>query len=137
MNREEWLLIAIGDGIEPIQLQKTMFKFAKESGVPKGEAYSFVPYSWGPCSFEIYDDLGTLREQGKIEALPSGRGWNLYRLAPAGEKTAKKLRDSAHKNRLGKLDEIRDWVKSRTFRQLLSEVYAQYPEFATNSRFTK
>ena len=86
METHDWLLLAIGDRVEPIQIQKTLFKFAKESGAPEQEMYTFIPYNWGPCSLEIYDDLGQLRDEGSVEFVPSGRGWSLYQLTEAGVK---------------------------------------------------
>ena len=79
MEQRDWLLMAIGDHIQPIQIQKTMFKFAMESNAPKDEIYDFEPYNWGPCSFEIYDDLSKLRAEGFVEAVRTGRGWSTYR----------------------------------------------------------
>ena len=136
MNRKDWLLIAIHDSLEPIQIQKTMFKFAKESGIPPDEQYEFVPYNWGPCSFEIYADLAALREEGSLEAVPTYGGWSMYRLTPVGQESLATLRSSASPNALERLDEVRKWVKSRTFEELLKDVYADYPDYATQSMFT-
>ena len=74
MKRKGWLLLAIGDSIDPIQLQKTLFKFAMESEVPDTEKYDFEPYNWGPCAKQIYPDIGDLRTKGLVEALPTGQG---------------------------------------------------------------
>ena len=137
MRREDWLLLVIGDTIEPIQIQKALFKFARETKVAKRETYSFSPYDWGPCSFEIYSDLGSLRDKGLIEAFPSGRGWSKYRLTEAGKDGAKKMRSKARGTLADDLARIREWVTSRSFPQLLKDVYEQYPGYATNSLFTK
>lgn len=137
MKKRDWLLLAIGDQMQPIQIQKTLFKFAKESSVGKSETYRFVPYDWGPCSFEIYDDLGELREAGLIEAVPSGRGWNAYHLTDAGAEEAEKISSKAKASILKKLQSIRDWVTSRSFQQLLRDVYDDYPKYATESLFTR
>ncbi|MFV2044975.1 MAG: hypothetical protein ACC700_17280 [Anaerolineales bacterium] len=135
MKRDDWLMIAIGDEMQPIQLQKTLFKFAMESGVPEEEAYQFGPYNWGPCSFEIYDDLATLTSQGFLEALPSGRGWNSHRLTDKGIGRVSALRSKADKEPYKKLISVRKWVKARGFAKLLQDVYADYPGFATQSLF--
>ena len=136
MKKRDWLLLAIGDQMQPIQIQKTLFKFARESGIPKKGAYRFVPYDWGPCSFEIYDDLGELRELGLIETIPSGRGWNSYQMTPKGKIAAEELKGKAKSDPVAKLEDIRDWVKSRSFSNLLKDLYAEYPEFATESLFS-
>jgi hypothetical protein len=135
MDKSDWLLLAIGEKMEPIQVQKAMFKFGKESHVPEAEAYQFEPYNWGPCSFEIYDDLRSLRGQKKIDCVPTGSGWNLYRLTELGHQEADKIRAIADKDLLNQLDEKRTWVVSRTFSKLLQDVYQQYPDYATESIF--
>lgn len=137
MEKSEWLLMAIGDRIEPIQIQKTMFKFAKEADASSDTIYEFEPYNWGPCSFEIYDDLAILRERGLVETVPTHRGWSTYRLSGKGQREATELRSKANKKLLQKLDEVRQWVVSRTFEQLLRDVYAGYPMYAVQSMFTR
>ena len=137
MNKSDWLLLAIGERMEPIQIQKAMFKFGQETQVPKTEAYQFEPYNWGPCSFEIYEDLRWLLGEGKIESAPTGWGWNLYRLTALGHQEADEIRAMADKSLVTKLDERRKWVVSRNFGTLLRDVYEQYPDYATESIFRR
>lgn len=135
MERKDWLLLAIGESMSPIQIQKTLFKFTMESGIPPDESYEFVPYNWGPCSFGIYDDLHVLREDGLIEPVPSGRGWNLYRVTEAGRVETRTLRKQAEAAYTEELDKLRDWVTSRDFDTLLSDIYREYPDFAKESLY--
>ncbi len=135
MNRKDWLLLAIGDAIEPIQLQKTLFKFVMEADVPIAQRYRFEPYNWGPCAKQIYPDMAELRAAGLVEFEPMIGGWNAYKLTPNGHKRAAKLRASAPKDLTKALTEQRQWVISRGFRRLLHDVYEQYPKFAERSLF--
>ena len=137
MKKSQWLLLAIEETVQPIQLQKILFKFAKESGVPDEETYKFSPYDWGPCSFEIYADLEEARNDGLVEAVPSGRGWNMYRLTRLGASAAAAVRKRADKELIRSLHGIREWVTSRDFQTLLRDVYEAYPEYATQSLFMK
>lgn len=137
MKKREWLLLAIHDRMEPIQIQKSLFKFSMESRAPKEELYDFVPYNWGPMNLEIYDDLAELREQGTIEFIPSGRGWNVYRLTASGKDRENKIRKKANPKLLARLDGIRDYVNSRNFGKLLEDVYHDYPDYAEMSLFRK
>lgn len=137
MEKRDWLLISIGSRMEPIQIQKTLFKFAMESGAPKNELYTFIPYNWGPLSMEIYDDLGKLREEGLVEFVPSGRGWNIYHLNEAGQEKQNTLKNQANLDLLTKLNAARDYVTSRDFEKLLEDIYAEYPDYATGSLFRK
>ena len=135
VRRKDWLLLALGERIEPIQLQKTLFKFAQESGAPEKETYTFQPYNWGPCSFKVYDDLSALREAGLVEFEPSGRGWNAYRVTGRGKEQITKLVHRADPRLLRKLEEARHYVTTRGFARLLEDVYEQYPEYASQSLF--
>jgi len=135
LEKRDWLQLVIRESMAPIQIQKAMFKFAMESGANETEVYPFIPYNWGPCSMEIYDDLGQLREEGLIEFVPSGRGWNIYHLTKEGEKTSEALRESSGRCLVEKLNSIREYVVSRDFETLLSDIYADYPEFAGESLF--
>ena len=137
MQRKDWLLLTVHPYIEPIQVQKTLFKLAHEAGLPESERYEFRPYNWGPCSFEIYDDLDSLQADGLIEAVPTGQGWSAYRIIAKGDQRTKELRDVASADHLASLDSTREWVTSRTFRRLLTDVYREYPAFAEQSLFER
>ena len=137
MEKRDWLLLAIHDRLEPIQIQKTLFKFAKESDAPSNEIYTFVPYDWGPCSLEIYDDLAILRDEGFVHFVPSGRGWSLYSVTDAGQRKQDSLRKDAPPNFLASLDQARTYVTSRDFETLLEDIYEEYPEFASQSLFKR
>lgn len=135
MRKIDWLLLAVGARIDPIQLQKTLFKFAQETAAPKSQKYDFVPYNWGPCATQLYPDLAFLRSKGYVEFEPNG-DWNAYRLTATGQQLADQLRKTASdKHSVAQLDEIREWVTSRSFNQLLRDVYKEYPEFAERSLF--
>ena len=133
MEKREWLLLSIGESMEPIQIQKALFKFAMESGAANTELYSFIPYNWGPCSMEIYDDLNKLRDENLVEFAPSGRGWNIYHLTKEGEKKAEDLRKSTNRKLLKKLNSIHEYVVSRDFETLLSDIYKDYPDYSKES----
>ncbi|GAH59054.1 unnamed protein product [marine sediment metagenome] len=135
MEKREWLLLSIGESMEPIQIQKTLFKFAMESKAASTELYSFIPYNWGPCSMEIYDDLSGLRDENLVEFAPSGRGWNIYHLTKEGAKKATDLRKSANRKLVKNIDSIHEYVVNRDFETLLSDIYSDYPDYAKESLF--
>ena len=135
MRQKDWLLLAIGDYIEPIQLQKTLFKFAREAPVPINQRYGFVPHNWGPMAKQVYPDLEELQAMGLVDAKPTGEGWNGYRLTTKGLELASRPRETAPRELVEAIDEKRAWVLDRPFRQLLRDVYEQYPDMAKKSLF--
>ena len=142
MSSQDWALLAIcaarGEAVSPVQLQKSLFLLGQHLPNEVGDSYyQFFPYNWGPCSFQIYDDLDVLRVAGYIETVPTGRGWSIYRQSDKGHALADSLRESAPDHLTADLISIREWVTSRDFSTLLRDVYEKYPKYATNSMFTQ
>jgi hypothetical protein len=137
MDRADTLLVFIGAGsnpIDPIRIMKGLFLFSQESDADKKLRYKFVPYSYGPCSFDIYGDLNTLVAQGLLDRLVSGARWPEYRVTPLGQNKAEEAKASAHAT-WKELAKYRRFVDERSFAALLREVYEKYPKYAKNSVF--
>ena len=135
MNRMNWLLLLLGEELDPIRIQKGMFLFAMESGAPDEECYEFVPYNWGPCSFDIYDDLDSLHKDGLIERRPvPGKSWSRYQASAAGEAAATAIEEEGSPY-AKYLDEIKGSIRTASFDNLLKRVYEKYPNYAVNSQW--
>jgi DNA-binding PadR family transcriptional regulator len=141
MERLDWLLLflsadALGvDGpseLDPVRIQKGMF-ILSERGPARG-VYTFRPYNWGPFSPQIYGDLDLLVATGlaEVERAP-GRTWKRYTTTPKGERRAAALVADASGSDIKWLGKARNYVTSRSFAQLLREIYAEFPEYATES----
>jgi hypothetical protein len=134
--RKDWLLLLIGDGLEPIRIQKGMFLFAMESEAPAREKYDFVPYNWGPFSRAIYDDLESLQTAGLVERLPvPGASHFAYRRTSAGDAAAERLSRGGSEALVASLRQARAAVSDVDFGMLLRRVYRKYPTYATKSLF--
>ena len=135
MDRKDWLLLLLDEELDPIRIQKGMFLFAKESGARDRELYEFVPYNWGPCSFDIYDDLDSLHRDGLIERRPvPGKSWYKYQISPAGRDFTSTLR-LPKGDSLDYLGKIKSAITRASFNRLLDNVYKRYPEYAINSHY--
>jgi DNA-binding PadR family transcriptional regulator len=142
MKPEHWTLLVIctakSKGLSPVQLQKTLFLLQRR--LPKEDVgdryYEFTPYNYGPFNVTIYQDAETMEELGwiSINHSPGGR-WKVYRATPIGLEFATKLRAQASPHALEYLDTIVTWVLGLSFRELVSAIYAEYPEFRANSVF--
>lgn len=124
------LLKAFGKSpMSPLQIMKSLFLYSQKRK-PKG-FYEFVPYLYGPCSFDVYLDLRELVSKGLIAEIPSHFSWNFYTITSNGEKILKDEKQDDD------LEDIKKFVLSKSFVDLLKYIYTEYPEFAVNSIFNK
>ena len=141
ITRQDWLLLALskspGGIMSPVQIQKTLFLFGQEVGDMLGTAfYSFEPYDYGPFDAAIYDDLRRMMKEGHVrEVWCPGRRRKNYLITKRGQEAALGLDGDADARLTEFLGRIVEWVKGRSFSDLLRSVYAAYPEFAVNSVF--
>ncbi len=135
MMPRDWLLLLLDGGLDPIRVQKGMFLFAMNGGVPAAERYTFEPYNWGPLSKRIYVDLEELLATGLVERVPvPGASYTRYRRTQAGNVAAEGLA-TATPEPAKVLAAIGSKVRELGFNELLQYVYAQYPDYATKSLF--
>ena len=138
MNRPAFVLSALAAAgrdarFDPVQVQKYFFLLDKE--IPHrldGPHFDFRPHNFGPFDKTLYLVLEELSAAGEVEIDISGR----YRRFTAtesgirrGEEASSALPDQAQSY----MRRAADWVRSLTFRQLLSSIYEHYPEMAVNS----
>lgn len=142
MKPEDWTLLAIcaakGKGLSPVQLQKSLFLLGRKLSKEElgDHFYEFSPYNYGPFDVKIYQDAEMLEEMGMVSITQSPeRRWKIYQATPGGLEFATKLRAEASPHAIEYLDTVVTWVLGRSFRELISAIYAKYPEFRENSVF--
>src|SRR5437667_9254060 len=112
---------------DPIRIQKGLFLFAMEGGIPNQQQYHFVPYNYGACSFEIYGDLDSLVKLGLVEKKQNvWESWPRYRLTEAGEATVQELSHEADPDALTKLATTKQRLFGQAFFEMLREIYRKY-----------
>ena len=141
LRPRDWLLLLFDGAAGPldrVRIQKSLFLFAQRSKAPGGEKYDFVPYHYGPFSFDVYPDLDVLVGRGlvRLEYEPTSTSPR-YSLTGSGAHAVEELRRVAPPDRLRLLRSLRDWVTERSFRSLLDDVYRLYPQYAVNSVFQR
>ena len=128
------ITVAEGDPISPVQLQKIAFLVGEECAefVPKSY-YKFVPYDYGPFSAKIYQDAELLEAQGliSIDVNPTG-GWKEY---SATFRSSSADTSSIPKIVADYIETAVKWAMGLTFRELVSSIYYNYPEYRENSIF--
>ncbi|MEN6518614.1 MAG: MarR family winged helix-turn-helix transcriptional regulator [Methanospirillum sp.] len=128
-------LAAAGESsYEPVQIQKTLFLF-QNRGLGQ-EIFQFVPYDYGPFDPTVYRTLEDLATDGLVEIRDSPFDrYRTYRLSPegrvAGQATLEKLPE-AKRDFLVRLSQ---WVRKRSFSELVGAIYKAYPEMKVNSVF--
>jgi hypothetical protein len=117
--------------ISPIQIMKSLFLLKEETKLK--DFYEFVPYLYGPCSFEVYSDLISLKEETLIEDVPTFSSWKYYKTTSIGSEKASLVMKTLDEELLKELIRIKKFVVTKTFLELLSYIYKKYPEYAKNS----
>jgi hypothetical protein len=141
MARRDWLLSALaaaGDsGLSPVQVQKTMFLFWKgaERSLDPSEFYLFTPYNFGPFDAQIYTDLERMEATDWVRIFNPYSGANrLYVITRAGEEQAARAQQ-ADASAASYIFEVVQWVKRKSFSELLRTIYRKWPEYRRNSIF--
>lgn len=142
MQRSDFVLAAMApagtDAYTPVQIQKLLFLLDMNvADVTGGPHFNFVPHDYGPFDKNVYRELEALSHADLVEIAPSiGRGTKTYRLTSSGvEKGTGALHALAHPTQTY-VQEASDFVRSLSFRQLVSAIYDVYPDMKANSVFS-
>ena len=143
MEPRDWLLLYIAlktdkdtppPTSDPVRIMKGMFLFQEENPLPQGQNYMFVPYSYGPCAFDIYTDLAALSDEALIaREFRPGVTWPIYRITKGGTHKAREVLTRAPKDFAISLRDKKKLVHGMGFLELLKYVYSRYPAQAVNS----
>lgn len=128
-----------GEESEPLdrlRMQKAVFIVQQAGPNAWRGGFSFVPWDWGPYSRDLTNEVSRLQSEGLLETEPvEWRRYPRYRTTAQGEELAAAVAETLEGSQLDYLRRVRRYVTSRSFAQLLREVYARFPEYAVNSRF--
>jgi hypothetical protein len=147
ISRSDWLILFAAfegapGGLDPVRLQQSLFLFSRCPGVPLRSKYAFEAGVYGPISDELYEDLDRLVGERLLEPVPvKGAHWSLYKPIDVTFERARRILRRAEADDLvdatRQLAEIKHYVSSVGFGELLERVYAEHPEFAVNSVFRR
>jgi uncharacterized protein len=143
ISRCDWLLLLLDretlgasgpEALDPIRVQKGLFLLSQRG--PAAALYEFRPYNWGPFSSDVYSDLDDLTARGYLAGTRvPGRSWSTYTVTTLGHQRAGQVAARVGAPSVGWLRSAREFLTTRSFPQLLRDIYAAYPEFARNSHF--
>jgi hypothetical protein len=141
MERRDWTLLVVcaarGEPLSPVQLQKILFLLGERRRPYVGRNYyNFIPHNFGPFDRLVYVDAERLAAQQFITIdRPSGKRWDEYTATLAGLAVAERVREEAPVAAVTYIDELVTWARNRTFEQLVSAIYEEYPAMRQNSIF--
>lgn len=123
--------------LDRIRMQKAVFLLVQRGSTTWRELYDYRPYAWGPYSSGLTADLTSMSTQRliQVEDVPGSR-YGRYRTTLEGEAVACADWEALAEHERVFITTVRAYVTSRSFTQLLREVYAEYPDFARASLFS-
>lgn len=137
VDRQDILLL-IADGadgkfpLDPIRLMKGCFLVAEIGPDEWKGLFEFSAYDYGPFDPSVYRARDALLGKGLLIDLPAGR-YNHYRITDAGRTRAAATAEKLDQPLAEWLRNIGHWVTSKSFNDLLREVYERFPNYATRS----
>jgi hypothetical protein len=129
---------AQGKPVSPVQLQKSLFLIDKNLSPAQrggGAFYNFRAYDYGPFDSAIYSDADLLEAEGLVTITDPQQSHRTYSVTPTGMDRANALRDERPAAVIAYLDKVVQWVRGRSFSDLVRAIYEQYPEMRVNSVF--
>ena len=119
--------------LDRIRLMKTLFLIWHRNGCPETGPFTFEPYLYGPCAFDLYTALENLERRGLVAQAPHAVSrWARYHLTEAGRRAAEMITDIDESQRK-QIAEIARWAARQGFHTLLNQVYQEAPNYATQS----
>ena len=123
--------------LDRIRMQKGVFLLVKRGSPAWSSLYTFRPYNWGPYCSDLVGDLGSLVSSGRLadDSTHAGLSYGIYRTTLLGEETIQRYEFS--QSELEYVGKVRSYIGSQSFAKLLNGIYKAYPNYATNSIFTR
>lgn len=138
LKKYEWILLALHyKPLDRVRLMKALFLFWWSHKDRLESFFTFKPYLYGPCSFEVYRVLEKLEQARLIVQLPQPiQEWSPYYLTPRGEREAQRIEARLMEASPDLAEAFRSTVEEvaqLSFRNLLRKVYGEAPEYAARS----
>ena len=141
MNKENYVIavmsIAQTSEFSPVQVQKLFFLLDENvSELVGGPHFNFIPYDYGPFDKDVYTVFEALEDKKLVAiASPDFNRPQMYRLTDSGHQVGKELFASLPKVAQDYIIELVNWIRSKSFTQIVSTIYNLYPEMKLNNVF--
>ena len=124
--------------LDRIRMQKAVFLLTQRGAPEWAELYTYRPYDWGPYCRELTEDLNLLASNGLLRESPAQRSrYGQFMLSEQGQQLATIFWPRLPPEERRFLSSVRAYVTKKDFNGLLHEVYSAYPQYATQSRWSR
>lgn len=147
MERKDWILSVLyssgknDDLCEPIngslRIMKILFMMSQENKNLPNFYNSWQKYLYGPCDFNVYEDLFYLKEKGFIEEKEQPfQSFTMFKLTEKGKEKAQSILIELDSSTLNLIKEMKRVANSRqSLKNLLQYIYNKYPGWNEKSIF--
>jgi hypothetical protein len=118
--------------LDPIRLMKGCFLVSQRGRESWKSVFDFEPYVYGPFDRGVYAARDALVARGLLQADEQGR-YPAYSLTAEGWGLMDGIEGALGESDTRWLARIGSYVTSKSFSQLLDEIYAAFPDFAVRS----
>lgn len=138
-SKVDWILLFLNAmPLDRIHLMKALFLFWYRTGRRIEGFFKFKPYMYGPCSFDLYDELRSSQRDHLIaQASHIPAKYARFHITDLGRKMVEEAESKISASEQNLIREIANEVSNCGFRDLLQKVYTEAPDFASNSVFNR
>lgn len=141
-NKHKVMLAAMaaanGEAYTPAQIQKLLFLIDTNLAQRYlgGRQFSFEPYDYGPFDADVYRVADQLATEELVEVNRNdSTGFRTYEATPKGVEAGEQCLEQMKPEARQYMRDASHWVRSMSFSDLISSIYAAYPEMKVNSVF--
>lgn len=141
MTRSDYVLAILASGrgepLSPVQVQKLFFILDQRLGARLGGPhFRFEPYHYGPFDPAVYREIDALARAGYAEVAGEGQfTLRRYRVTPEGLILGKSFFAGFALELQEYIDRIVEFVRTKSFQDLVSAIYKEWPEMRARSVF--
>lgn len=118
---------------DPIRVMKGCFIVSKIGRTEWREQFDFKPYDYGPFDASVYRARDALLAKGLLFSSRGGGRYAAYTLTDEGRAKVAELEATLNEKDRRWLRKVGAWVTSKSFNDLLTEIYERFPEYAERS----
>jgi len=138
-SKIDWILLFLNAmPLDRIHLMKALFLFWYRTGRQIEGFFRFKPYMYGPCSFDLYDELRASQQSHLVaQASHIPAKYARFHITDLGRKKAEEAESKTSASHRKLIKDIVNEVSNCGFKDLLQNVYTEAPEFTSNSVFNR